>query len=192
MPLGLLLKKYIAIEPGFLNVEVEDLQPGVAAGGFMASPEYKEHPMVGGVVFPLGLYCDGIQIGQPPHTDTLYAIYVTFLHLGTKRCTEMRSKHLWTMYRKSQLAPESVNQIWDVLLWELQALKDGCESQIGEMGKPLQLQEPGAKLAPDLQYDIHICLMQVRGDWAWYCEALGSWQWNSKAHMCYRLSRSFI
>jgi len=25
-------------------------------------------------------------------------------------------------------------------------------------------------------------LMQIKGDWSWYCEAMGLWQWNSKAH----------
>ena len=29
-----------------------------------------------------------------------------------------------------------------------------------------------------------VALMQIEGDWAWYCEAMGLWQWNSNAHMC--------
>jgi hypothetical protein len=133
------------------------------------------------MALPVGLYCDGIQIGQKPRKDTLYAVYITFLHLGTKKKTELGKKHLWTMYRNSQLGHNSTNQIWDVLLWELQALQHGCKPQAGELGGP------GEPLAPGLPQQLHVCLMQVRGDWAWYCEALAAWQWNSKAHMCHEL-----
>ena len=148
--------------------------------------------MTGDVVLPVGLYCDGIAVGQDPQADTLYAVYVTFPHLGTRRWTELGGKHLYAMYRKSEITPESVNQIWDVLLWELQGHKDGCKPMPGELGKPLIMQQASQRLAPNCGRKVRTCLMQIRGDWSWYCEALGARQWNSKAHMCTMPARNYV
>ena len=47
---------------------------------------------------------------------------------------------------------------------------------------------PSVDTTPSLLEDfgkpLKVCLMQVRGDWAWYAEALGVWQWNCKSFMC--------
>ena len=190
MPLTKIIQKCIAKDPQFLDIRSAELGNGIAAAGFMESAEYKQHPLVlqtassGNRVLPIAVCCDGISVGQEPQQDTLYAIYITFPHLGTRACADMDNKHLFTLYKKSQLVNGvTANQVWDVLLWELQALQHGCSPQLSEKGKPLQAQEAGPSIAPNLGYTLHACLMQIRGDWSWICDALGVWQWNSKAHM---------
>ena len=138
----------------------------------------------GGSVLPVGLYSDGIRVGEDGQPDTLYVIYLTFLHMGTKACTEMRNKFIYTVYRKSDCSKHTLDDIWDVLLWELQALQHGQKPQPNELGKPLASQAAGVKLCPGRSRPLHVCLFQVRGDWAWFAEALGAWQWNCKAFMC--------
>ena len=54
---------------------------------------------------------------------------------------QLGSKHLWTLYKKSQMTPDTVNQIWDVLLWELQALK--MAACLWSMKKPSPWQRGG-------------------------------------------------
>ena len=96
----------------------------------------------------------------------------------------MQSKHIFTVYRKSEATQETVNDIWSVLLWELQALSLGREPKLGEQTKPLQSQEPGPYLNGDWGRKHRFCLMQVKGDTAYLVEVFGLRQWNSKAFMC--------
>ena len=86
--------------------------------------------------------------------------------------------------RKSDCSKNTLDDIWDVLLWELQALQDGKLPLQAEFGKPPACQAAGAELFPQRSKPLHVCLVQIRGDWAWFAEALGVWQWNCKAFMC--------
>ncbi len=88
-------------------------------------------------MLPIGLYSDGIKIGEDSQPDTLYAIYVTFPHLGFRKCSELRQKYTYTVFRKSQMTTSTWDDIFDVLLWELEALQHGCEPLVSEIGKAL-------------------------------------------------------
>ena len=194
MSLASILKRCVSADPKFMHVSCEQNGPTIGASTFVASPEYGSHPLVlqckstGGSVIPVALYSDGVQIGEKGQEDTLYVIYITFPHLGAKACSEFKNNFIYTVYRKSDCTANTLNDIWDVFLWELQALQHGREPLLQEMGKPLDQQQPGQCLFPAASRPLHFCLMQVRGDWAWYVEALGVWQWNCKAHMCDNLS----
>ena len=79
---------------------------------------------------------------------------------------------------------ETIDDIWDVLLWELQALALGREPKLGEQTKALESQEPGDFLNGQWGRKHRFCLMQFKGDTAYLVECLGLRQWNSKAFMC--------
>lgn len=157
----------------------------VVASSFTNSPEYLTHelvssPVVDLAVVPVGLYSDGIKICDDTHPDSLYVVYLYFLHRPADETARPLSKHLYTAYRKSDSSAETLEDIWKVLLWELKALASGFLPLRGEERKPLASQCFG----PLVTGRHCFCLMQVKGDWSWYVEALGLWQWNSKSHMC--------
>jgi hypothetical protein len=173
-----LLRKCWAADPGMFEVPARTDQANTAASDFVNSEEYKSHPLVqkssldGGIALGLGLYSDGVKVGEDSQPESLYVIYLTFPHLGADACAKPNSKHIFTVYRKSQVNEHTLDDIWDVLLWELQALAEGKEPLQSEFGKPLAAQRPGPDVLPQLGRKLRVCLMQIRGDWAWYAEVL--------------------
>lgn len=119
-------------------------------------------------------------LAEPSARRRLYAIYLYFLHTDADETAKSMSKHLYTVYRKSDSNKDTLEDIWSVLLWELKALASGFLPLAGEERKPLTEQRFGELLTGNHCF----ALMQVKGDWAWYVEALGLWQWNSKKWMC--------
>ena len=128
-----LLKKQWANNPGMFNIEMKPVMPDIVASDFLHSPEYQTHPAVeqsradGGVTLGVGLYSDGVQVGEISQPETLYVVFLTFPHLGAEECAKPHNKHIYTVYRKSSVNKHTLDDIWDVLLWELQALAQGKE-----------------------------------------------------------------
>ena len=152
LPFALLsttVSKCLAADPNHFEIALEPVPPNVAASSFVNSPEYRNHDLVrevqgtGETVVPVGLYSDGVKVGEAPHEDSIYAIYVFFPHLGIQECAKPGNKHVFTVYRKSEATKETLEDIWKVLLWDLQALAKGRLPQAGEEGKPLSEQTPG-------------------------------------------------
>ena len=181
------IQRLNSLDPAFFDVALEAASsPDVVASTFTNSPEYLEHDLVQTLsgtavhVVPVGLYSDGIKIGDDTHPDSLYVIYLSFLHRPTDEVARPGSKHLFTVYRKSECTSETLEDIWKILLWELQALGAGHLPKFGEEKKPLSAQSFGDPITGFHAF----CLMQVKADWAWYVEALGVRQWNSLRYMC--------
>ena len=80
------------------------------------------------------------------HPDSLYAIYLYFLHTDSDETARPVSKHLYTVYRKSDSTAETLEDIWSILLWELKALASGFLPLAGEERKPLTEQRFGELL----------------------------------------------
>ena len=98
---------------------------------------------------------------------------------------------MYTVYRKSHSTPETLDDIFNILLWELKALTFGREPKVGEETKPMQEQEMGEFLNGQWEQTHKVALMQIKGDWAYYVEALGLWRWNlgrSSFHMLFAQS----
>ena len=184
------IKRRLQADPHYFEVTQDRDQPGTVASSFTNSPEYTCHELVqdcasrGEVVIPIGLYGDGIAVGVDVYQDSLYAIYIYFPHRGAADCRKPGSKHTFTVYRKSEATKETVDDIWNVLLWELQALALGREPKLGEQTKPLESQEPGDFLNGEYGRKHRFCLMQIKGDTAYLVEIFGVRQWNSKLFMC--------
>lgn len=185
-----MVEKLLEKDPSFFEVHLEPLDPDVVASSFVLSPEYLLHEHVqdcaqrGETVVPVSLYSDGMKVCCDQHPDSLYAIYVNFIHRDSDECTRKESKHVLTVYRKSEINEHTLADMWKVILWDLEALAKGCKPRVGEEEKLLSDQVPGESLGGAWGLTHKICLMQIRGDWAWFVEALGAWQWNCKCHMC--------
>ena len=184
------IKQLLAKDPYYFEVEMRPQKEGVAASDFLKSREYINHGLVqasyplGETVIPVGLYCDGIAVGADPHADSLYVVYLYFLHRPAEEAGRPESKFVFTVFRKSESTDATANDIWSILLWELQALQFGRLPVLGQEGKPLHAQEGGDFVEGRWGRWHKICLMQIKGDWSWYCEAMGIWQWNCVAYMC--------
>lgn len=122
---------------------------------------------------PIGVYGDGVAVGMEMHRDSVYVIYIYFPHRGVREQSKLNSKHIFTCYRKSQATKETLDDIWDVLVWELQALALGREPKLGEQIKSLDRQEPGEFLCGDFGRTHRFCLMQFKGDMAYLVDAWG-------------------
>jgi len=141
------IKRRLQSDPEYFEVGQKEDQPDTVASSFTNSPEYTCHELVqdcasrGEMVIPIGIYGDGIAVGVDVYQDSLIAIYIYFPHRGVEECRKPGSKHTFTVYRKSEATPETVDDIWNVLLWELQALASGREPRLGEQTKPLECQD---------------------------------------------------
>ena len=176
--------------PSCFEIEEVAAPTGVISSTFVRSPEYLEHELVrpcqgtAETVVPLCLYSDGIRVNADPHPDSLYVIYLYFPHQAGGAGDNTETKHLFTCYLKSQTTKETLEDIWGVLLWELKALAQGRQAKTSELGKPLATQSAGDHVRGNWGRWHRVCLMQLKGDWAYYQEALGVWQWNAKSFMC--------
>ncbi len=184
------VEQLLGKDGSYFEIELGVRKEEVAASSFISSREYINHDLVqacfplGETVVPAGLYSDGVSVGMDPHADSLYVVYIYFLHRPLREAGRPESKFVFTLYRKSEATPETLEDIWKVLLWELQALQHGRRPMVGQESLPLHEQVPGEHLCGRWGRWHRICLMQVKGDWSWYTEALGIPQWNCNGHMC--------
>ena len=184
------IEQLIAKDEFYFEVDVREQEPGIAASTFVRSREYVNHALVqachplGETVVPVGLYSDGVAVGEEPHVDSLYVVYLYFLNRPLLEAGKPESKFVFTVYRKSEATANTLNDIWRILLWELQALQFGRKPVPGQEARPLHEQTAGAHLGDRWGRWHRVALMQIKGDWAWYCEALGVWQWNCRSFMC--------
>ena len=74
------VEQLLAKDQMFFEVELEDLDDGMAASTFVNSREYRNYPLVqachpvGETVVPVSLYSDGVAVGEDPHRDSLYVV----------------------------------------------------------------------------------------------------------------------
>ena len=184
------VEQILDCNPSFFDIRFEAVAADAVASDFLHSPEYNTHPLVqacagtGKSVVPVSVYADGVSVANDPFEDTVYAIYIAFMHRGVEEQTMPMEKHTYTVYRKSQMSENTLSDIWSVLLWELQSLAHGRKPLPGQHHKPLHQQAMGDTLGGDWGLSNHVCLMQIKADGAYYCEALGVRQWNSCKYMC--------
>eukprot|EP00973_Karenia_brevis_P052857 7347648-Karenia_brevis.AAC.1 len=89
------IAKLLKDDTNYFDIIAEELGGEDVASSFVNSPEYTKHDLVqlGKTVIPVGLYSDGVQVGQDSHQDTLYVIYLYFPHLGSDQCAKPENKH---------------------------------------------------------------------------------------------------
>ena len=164
------------------------LQVGVP--NFLNSDEYKTHPMVqltagtDTVVIPISLYGDGVVVTEAPLEDSIYVVFIAFLHNDTSELSLPMNKHVYTVYRKTEESKKTFDDVCKVLVWELLALQHGRKPLLGQEGKPYHEQCHGEYLCGGWGRKARFCLMQFKGDGAFLSEALGVRAHNSLLWMC--------
>ena len=157
---------------------------------FLTSKEYLEHPLVqlchgtDTQVIPLSIYGDGVVVTEAPLDESIYVVYLAFLHNDTTELSLPIKKHVYTVYKKGDDGRETLDDVFKVLVWELLALQHGRKPLLGEEGKPFNEQRPGEYLGNGWGRKKRFCLMQFKGDGAFLCEALGVRGHNSMKWMC--------
>lgn len=184
------VERILAEDISFFEVRAEPVSANTVASSFVNSRIYQNHPLVqercplGETILPVSMYWDGLSIGSDPYEDTLYNISFTFLHRSADENAKPLAKHTFTVYRKSQMTDDTLDDIMSILLWELHALVQGRLPKAGEEQKPLSEQEHGDHIFGNWGSFHKLCLMQLRADGAAYSEDLGIRQWNCCMWMC--------
>ena len=123
---------------------------------------------------PLGMHGDG---GEFSHQDSIYVIsWNSLLGLGD---TSNR-RFIFALLKKSQLRSdgETWNALWRIFSWSMNALLEGTMPCTDWLNQPIK---GGDKIADNYS----AVLLQLRGDWAWYCEILGFPKHNEIENMCW-------
>jgi hypothetical protein len=96
----------------------------------------------------------------------------------------MAKRFLFTVVRKSDLVPETMESIFRIFAWSMNALLSGHAPLRDWADRP---RGDGGRILAD---GLRGALCQVRGDWAFYCEVFGFPQWNSAVEMCWMCKAS--
>jgi len=172
-------------DPAFFDFNLQ-----AAAGQFLTTQEYQTHPLVqlckdtDTLVIPLSIYGDGVQVTEAPSQQSIYVVYLAFLHREMDELSLPLSKHVYTVYRKTEDSQKTFDDICKVLVWELLALQHGRKPQRGQEGKPFAAQLPGEYLCEGWGRRRRFCLMQYKGDGDFLRESLGLRAHNSLRWMC--------
>ena len=167
-----------------------DLNLPNGRANFLSSKEYLTHPLVqlchgtDTQVIPLSVYGDGVVVTEAPLEESIYVVYLAFLHNDTNELSLPTKKHVYTVYKKSENGRDTLDDVFKVLVWELMALQHGRKPLLGEEGKPFNEQRHGEYLCNGWGRKKRFCLMQFKGDGAFLCESLGVRGHNSLRWMC--------
>ena len=143
-------------------------------------PDIQSHPKLHSAAdrkkrIPLGMHGDG---GVFSKQDSLLTISWNSL-LGSG--TTMRKRFVFTTIRKSQLRPDgsTLNAIWRVFCWSMNNLLMGVMAATDWRDRPIT--DGGQNLADGWAG----ALIQVRGDWEFYCQVFASPTWNTAIRCCW-------
>ena len=122
---------------------------------------------------PLGLHGDGAAFSKQ---DNLYTFSWNSL-VGTGATAQKR--FLFTVVKKSDVVPGTLDAIFQVLSWSLNVLATGQTPSLDWRDRPMVAeQEP-------LAGGWRGVLCQVRGDWAFHKEVFNFPAWNAAERMCW-------
>ena len=127
---------------------------------------------------PIGFHGDASAFS---HQDSLYAFIWNSL-IGVGSTTAKR--FLFTVVKKSQSDPDTMQAIFKVFAWSMNVLLTGLTPDTDWLMRPLS--GGGSYLAGRWKG----ALVQVRGDWQFYCEVFGFPQWNGAKRMCWMCKAS--
>lgn len=126
-------------------------------------------------VVPIGIHGDAAAFS---HQDGLFILtWNSLVGQGTSK----ESRFVMTMFKKSDLLQDgsTLNAIFRVISWSLNALLAGVTPEVDENGG--KMQGGGKALAGQWS----AATIQVRGDWQFFCQAFGFPSWRSSASCCW-------
>ena len=122
---------------------------------------------------PLGLHGDG---GAFTKQDSLFVLSWNSLVGGGEGFSK---RFLYALVRKSDLGPDTLDVLWRVFAWSMNALLTGIRPELDWANNPL----------PDANEYIaggyRGALVQVRGDWEFYCSVFRFPYWHESTRMCW-------
>ena len=137
----------------------------------------KRHPQLPraawGRTIPLGMHGDGASFS---HHDSLYTFSWNSL-LGVGTTTQKR--FVFTVVKKSDMVVGTLDAIFKVFAWSVNALLSGDTPSQDADGR--RLDGGGRPLADGWRG----ALCQIRGDWAFYKEVFDFPQWSAAERMCF-------
>ena len=153
--------------------------PEGAVGGFWEkmkdTPIVRHHPVPAADLhrtLPLGLHGDG---GSFSKQDSLFVF--TFNSLLGEGVTSSK-RFVMTIIKKSELVPGTLDKMMEILAWSFNVALTGLTPVVSfdgeELGNP-------AYLAGRWKGS----LIQVRGDWEFYCTLFRFPAWNAAEEMCW-------
>jgi len=129
---------------------------------------------------PLGMHGDG---GAYSKQDSLYVVSWNSL-MGLGSTTSKR--FIFTLLRKAKMLVDTWAAIWTIFAWSMNILLDGFMPRLDFLGRLLDASTAPVRIAG------RFCaaLIQVRGDWGFYCEVLDFPKHNELVNMCWICSAS--
>ena len=133
----------------------------------------RDHPSLDrSRTIPLGLHGDG---GSFSKQDSLFVFTFNSL-LGEGESASKRL--LMTIIKKSELVPGTLDRMMDIMGWSFNIALTGLTPVLSYEGE--QIDDP-VYLAGRWKGS----LIQIRGDWEFYCSIFGFPQWNTAESMCW-------
>ena len=148
------------------------------------TPFVQQHPLLHTrdwhKTVPLGLHGDA---GSFNKQESVYLFSWNSL-LGTG--TTLSKRFIFTVIRKSECTPQTVDDIMKVFAWSMNVLASGVTPEEHWEGEPME----GTR--GYLVAGWKGILAQIRGDWQFYCELFKFPQWNCADNMCFMCGASSI
>ncbi len=129
---------------------------------------------------PIGLHGDAGAMSK--QKSVLVLTWNSLVAQGSSKQT----RHIITVIRKDQLLSNgaTLDAIWDIISWSLNALATGKHPKTDHAGKPLNGHKEDLA-DQDLASGRRGVTLQMRGDWQWLCQCFGFPQWNCARNMCW-------
>ena len=137
------------------------------------TPIARDHPCLDrNRTIPLGLHGDG---GSFSKQDSLYVFTVnSLLGEGESAC----KRFVMTIIKKSELVPGTLDKMMDIMGWSFNIALTGLTPVVSYEGEDIDNPTYLAGMWKG-------SLVQIRGDWEFYCSIFRFPQWNTAEHMCW-------
>ena len=129
-----------------------------------------------GMTLPLGLHGDG---GAFSKQDSLFVISFNSLCAAHGSGEGFAKRFLFTIIRKRDLAPGTLDVLWRVFAWSVNQLLTGITAPTTWEDRPA---DGGGQFIAERW---RAALVQIRGDWEFYANVLGLPSWSSAENMCW-------
>jgi hypothetical protein len=171
------LQSYFSNRPDLWSQRV--VGPAGACAQFwneMAGTAYvRNHPFLPhsawATTIPLGFHGDG---GAFSKQDSLYSL--AWNSLVTNGPT-IQDRFLFSVVRKTECVADTMDALLKIFSWSMNVALSGQTPLIDHNNRPMAGGSP-------LCGDYRAALVQVRGDWEWYCKIFHFGQWNENVEMC--------
>jgi hypothetical protein len=117
---------------------------------------------------PLGMHADGAPYSK---TDSVFTVCWSSL---TGSGATLGTRLIITVMRKCEMMPETLEELFKYMAWSFNSLHHGVWPEDDWRGLPLGGKKKGSRIAGAWTAS----MIQIRGDWEFYSDALSFPRWN--------------